>query len=103
MQVHQKKNCYSILQMFVLAGTCHIIANLESGNLVKQTRVVPFNGQTNKNSSKHTRRLAGQRPPSESSNAEADFEEEELPLERTTDRKAWAKRDPKYEAVFSKT
>ena len=83
-----------IWQMFVLGGTCWLIADLKTGNRnVSRTKVVPMN--EGPKSLKHRTAMT---------NHEYSDQEDagDLPPEGRTQRKSWAKKDPKYEAVFSK-
>ena len=101
-------------QMFVLAGTCRLIANLETGDtLIKQTRVMPFNPEMSEASGSNKRRgrrLAGQKQ--DTREDEDDIEEISLGegdkgsaaiigRSTTTERKSWAKHNKKYKSVFS--
>lgn len=103
------------IEMFVLAGTCRLITNIETGDtLIKQTRVMPFNPEMSAVSGSNKRkshRLAGQkqeiREVDEDDIEEISLGESDkrtaavLQSMNTVERKKWAKHNKRYKSVFS--
>lgn len=93
------------LQLFILGGTCRLIADIESGDrLVKRTRVVPINvkprGQTQENTQQASAGMKPQQASTSKGHREDSDEFEEEPRS-TIARKNWAKVNPKYNSVLS--
>ena len=92
-------------KLFILGGTCRLIADIESGDrFVKRTRVAPINvkprGQTQENTQQ---RSAGMKPQqaSASKGHQEDSDKFEEEPRSTIARKNWAKVNPKYNSVLS--
>jgi len=120
----------AVLQMFILGGTCRLIAEIESGDRsVKRTRVVPLNIQQNNPRQENTRlkntgqtslaqastgqtisaqantgqTKAGSKPQHASAHTvqQEDDDDFEDGTRRATARRNWAKINPKYNSVLT--
>lgn len=99
--------------MFILGGTCRLIAEIESGDRsVKRTRVVPLNIKqdhqkqevTTQKSPGHIPVNAGQIPPKAGASKEPQEDADEFEESKKSSiaaRRNWAKVNPKYNSILS--
>ena len=92
--------------MFILGGTCRLIAEIESGDRsVKRTRVVPLNiKQDHQKQEVKPQKHSGQIPVNAGASKEPqedadEFEEREK--SSIAARRNWAKVNPKYNSILS--
>ena len=107
--IHQ----FGYFQMFILGGTCRLIAEIESGDRsVKRTRVVPLNIKqdhqkqevTTQKSTGHIPVNAGPTPPKAGASKEPQEDADEFEESKKSSiaaRRNWAKVNPKYNSILS--
>ena len=90
--------------MFILGGTCRLIAEIESGDRsVKRTRVVPLNITQDRQRQEITQqKTTGQMPGTNKLEPpEYSDESEARKISSAKARRNWAKANPKYNSILS--